>query len=329
MNSLRKQTAELLKAHHGAGGWGHVVDIFLITMILANVVFIIIETVPDISAQYKLVFIYFEIFSVVIFTIEYLLRLWSCVENEVEVRGSSKWNRLRWVASPLALIDLLAILPFYIFLLIPDSEVSLLMLRIFRGVRLLRIFKLTRYSSALNVLFSVLKREARVLAVTSFILAMVLVMASWGVYILERVEQPDVFGSIPSAMWWAVVTLTTVGYGDFVPLTPGGKLFAGLISLLGIGMMALPAGILAAGFSSEVRRRNRTYSRAVDLAYADGKLTEDEARDLEILREELGLSKEEVVNVHLDAGRHHWITSCCYAFSQYNIYCDWYEPVGM
>ena len=211
---------------HGAGGWGHFVDIFLITLILANVVFIILETVPDISAQYKLVFIYFEIFSVVIFTIEYLLRLWSSVENEVEVRSGSKWNRLRWVVSPLALIDLLAILPFYIFLLIPDSEVSLLMLRIFRGVRLLRIFKLTRYSSALNILFSVLKREARVLAVTSFILAMVLVMASWGVYILERVEQPDVFGSIPSAMWWAVVTLTTVGYGDFVPLTPGGKLFA-------------------------------------------------------------------------------------------------------
>jgi voltage-gated potassium channel len=177
------------------------------------------------------------------------------------------------------------------------------MLRLFRGLRLLRIFKLTRYSSALNILFSVLKREVRVLAVTTFILAMVLVMASWGIYILERHVQAEVFGSIPAAMWWAVVTLTTVGYGDVVPVTDGGKMFAGLISLIGIGMMALPAGILAAGFTSEVHRRSRTYSRAVDIAFADGELTEHQIQELEILREELGLSREETMNTVLDARR--------------------------
>jgi voltage-gated potassium channel len=288
-----------------------VVDIFLITLILANVILIILETVPSISAQYRVAFTYFEIFSVVIFTVEYLLRLWSCVEDNVDTASDKKWTRVRWLFSPLGLIDLLAILPFYIFLFIPDGEVSLLMLRLFRGLRLLRIFKLTRYSSALNILFSVLKREVRVLAVTTFILAMVLVMASWGIYILERVVQPDVFGSIPAAMWWAVVTLTTVGYGDVVPVTDGGKMFAGLISLIGIGMMALPAGILAAGFTSEVHRRSRTYARAVDIAYADGQLSADESRELEILREELGLSKEEAMNADLDARRKWSIPGNC------------------
>jgi len=235
--------------------------------------------------------------------VEYLLRLWSCVEDEMDVQSGKKWSRLRWFFSPLGLIDLLAILPFYIFLFIPDSDVSLLMLRLFRGLRLLRIFKLTRYSSALDILFSVLRREVRVLSVTSFILAMVLVVASWGIYVLGRLVQPEVFGSIPAAMWWAVVTLTTVGYGDAVPITGGGKVFAGLISLIGIGMMALPAGILAAGFTSEVHRRGRTYSRAVEIAYADGHLSEDESRELEILREELGLSKEETMSTKQDVKR--------------------------
>lgn len=279
------------------------VDIFLITLILSNVFLIILETVPSISIQYRAALTYFEIFSVVIFTIEYLLRMWSCVEDDMDNQSGKKWSRLRWLFSPLGLIDLLAILPFYIFLFIPDSDVSLLMLRMFRGLRLLRIFKLTRYSSALNILFSVLKREARVLAVTSFILAMVLVMASWGIYLLERNVQAEVFGSIPAAMWWAVITLTTVGYGDVVPITSGGKMFAGLISLIGIGMMALPAGILAAGFTGEVHRRSRTFSRAVDIAFADGKLTEYESQELEMLREELGLSKEETINTIMDARR--------------------------
>jgi len=299
MVTLRKRTAELLEAHRGAGGWGHVVDAFLVVLILANIVAIILSTIPDLDMHYRLMLRYFEYFSVAIFSIEYLLRLWSSVD-EVDGREQS---RLRWALSPLGLIDLISILPFYIFLFIPDSEMSLLMLRVFRGVRLLRIFKLTRYSSAFNVLFSVLKKESRVLAVTTSILAIVLIMASWGIYALERNVQPEHFSSIPAAMWWAVVTLTTVGYGDVVPMTQGGKVFAGLISLIGIGMMALPAGVLAAGFSSEVHRRTRTFSRAVKLAYADGRITEHEALGLEILREELGLSEEEAHDAKLDAKR--------------------------
>jgi len=299
MASLRKRTAELLEAHRGAGGWGHVVDAFLIILILANVVVIILSTLPDLDSQYRQAFTSFELFSVVVFTIEYLLRLWSCVDGS----DGQKQNRLHWVFSPLGLIDLIAILPFYIFLFIPDSEMSLLMLRLFRGVRLLRIFKLARYSSALDILFSVMKKEGRVLAVTTSILFTVLILASWGIYALERNAQPEHFSSIPAAMWWAVVTLTTVGYGDVVPLTYGGKIFAGLIALIGIGMMALPAGILASGFSREVHRRTRTFTRAVEMAFADGKLSQHEALGLEVLREELGLSEDEALDAELDAQR--------------------------
>lgn len=303
MPGVRKRTAELLEAHHSEKGWGHVIDIFLISLILANVALIILETVPSLSVQYHREFIWFEYFSIAIFSIEYLLRLWSCVEKPIKGQGGKTQGRLRWMLSPLGLIDLIAILPFYIFLFVPDTQMSLLMLRIFRALRLLRIFKLTRYSSALNVLFAVLRREARVLGVTTFILMLILLMASWGIYLLERDIQPEVFGSIPSSMWWAVITLATVGYGDAVPLTDGGKIFAGLISLLGIGMMALPAGILASGFSSEIHRRNRTFLRAVSMAYADGKISDHEQQELETLREELGLSKEEALNSELDAQR--------------------------
>lgn len=310
MATLRKRTAELLEAHRGAGGWGHVVDAFLVTLILLNVTAAILQTVPSLGMQYTQKFSQFEAFSVAVFTVEYLLRMWSCVDGP----DGQKQGRLRWVLSPMGIIDLVAILPFYIFLFIPDSDMSLLMLRIFRGLRLLRIFKLTRYSSALDVLFSVLKKEARVLAVTTSILVIVLILASWGIYALERSVQPDTFRSIPAAMWWAVVTLTTVGYGDVVPLTIGGKVFAGLISLVGIGMMALPAGILAAGFSSEVHRRTRTYSRAVKLAYANGQISEHDALGLEVLREELGLSEEEAQDANQDAKRkelkHHICPHC-------------------
>ena len=303
MTHLRKRTAQLLEAHHHAGGWGRAIDIFLVVLILINVVVIILETVPSLDALYRREFMVFELVSVIIFSIEYLLRLWSCVEESPKMPGGEKTTRLAWFLSPLGLIDLIAILPFYILLFTPGGDVSLLMLRVFRGLRLLRVFKLTRYSPAIDVLFAVVKKEARGLAVTTFILASILIMASWGIYALERTMQPDIFGSVPAAMWWAVVTLTTVGYGDVVPVTGGGKLFAGLISFIGIGMMALPAGILASGFSSEVHRRMQTYSRAAELVFTDGTLSEQDEQELEALREHLGLSRDQATNANLDARR--------------------------
>ncbi len=290
--SLRKVTAELLEPQRTDARYGRWVDALLIALIVANVIAVILETVPWLRQRFGGFFWRFELFSVAVFTVEYLLRIWSCVEQG-RFRHPVK-GRLRWALTPLALIDLIAIAPFYIALLIfGGAGQPSLILRIFRGLRLLRLFKLTRYSPALQILRQVLKKEAASLAVAGFILAIVLVIASWGVYAMEHKAQPEAFGHIPAAMWWTIVTLTTVGYGDVVPITAGGKIFAGIISLIGIGMVALPAGILASGFSSEVTRRTKAYNRALRAALADGTISEHEAGHLEELRERLGISEDE------------------------------------
>lgn len=290
---VRKRTAELLEANRPDDRAGRIIDLFLITLIVANVGMIVLETVPGVTQATMGWLWHFEVFSVAVFSVEYLLRLWSCVDRSQAKDRHPATGRLKWMASPLGLIDLLAILPFYLYLFLPKTPESLLILRIFRGLRLLRIFKLTRYSSALRVMWNVARREASTLAVAAFLLVVILLMASWGIYMLERDDQPEVFSSIPAAMWWAIVTLTTVGYGDVVPASVGGKILASLISLIGIGMVAVPAGILASGFTSAVRERDETYDAALRKAIEDGSISEREAKELERLRERLGISQDQ------------------------------------
>lgn len=303
MSTARQRTAELLEAQRPHDPWGRLVDVVLIVLIFANVIIIILETEPGLSAAWSGLFWRFEVFSVAVFTVEYGLRLWSCVDREGKPEMSPAKARLRWVLSPLGLIDLVAILPFYIFLLLPGSAESLLLLRIFRGLRLLRVFKLTRYSPALRILRTVLVREANTLMVVAFVMLVILILTSWGVYLIERSAQPEHFGSLPEALWWSVVTLTTVGYGDVVPVTPLGKLFGGVISMVGIGMAALPAGILASGFASEMRRREAVFYREVRRATTDGKVTSEEEQRIHRLARELGLSHKDAYAVMRDALR--------------------------
>jgi len=301
--TIRQRTAQLLEANRSNDPLARAVDIFLITLILANVLFVTLETLPLVQQKYADIFWHIEVISVSIFTIEYLLRLWSCVDTNKATAKSPLKTRVRWIFSPLGFIDLIAIVPFYVFLFIPSGYQSLLVLRLFRGVRLLRIFKLTRYSPALQVLRTVIRKESRTLTVVAFLLLVILIVAAFGIYVLERDHQPEVFGSVPHALWWAVVSLTTVGYGDVVPITALGKVFAGVIALVGIGTMALPAGIMAAAFSSEMRRREQEYDRAVHLALADGQVSEHETIELEVLRTELGMTEEEAHDIMLDAKR--------------------------
>jgi voltage-gated potassium channel len=309
--TLRRRTAELLEAHRPNDPLGRAIDIFLIVLILANVLVIILETVPGIHESTDGWLSRFEYFSVAVFSVEYIARLWSCVEQPLDDEVAPRMTRLRWAFSPLGLIDLIAILPFYLFLLLPASAESLLLLRVFRALRLLRIFKLTRYSPALNVLLTVVRKELPVLMVAASILFIMVILSSWGMYLFEREAQPEAFGSIPQAMWWSVITLTTVGYGDVVPVTHLGRVLAGVLSLVGIGMLALPAAIMAAGFSRELHGRSKAYQRAVEMALADGHLSEHESEQLEILREELGISPQEAVETLIEARHEHFQEGVC------------------
>jgi len=243
LNALLEGTGE----HQTASRF---LDAFLVILITGNVAAVILETVPELASAYNQFFHNFEIFSVFIFTIEYLARLWTCVDREdLRYRPAIK-GRIRYVLSPMALIDLIAIAPFYL------AFVVGLDLRFVRVFRLLRLLKLTRYSAALSLVGSVLYTERRPLGAAGMVMLVLLVFASSFVYLAERNAQPEAFGSIPAAMWWGVATLTTVGYGDVTPVTPLGKFLGAIVTLLGVGMFAMPAGILASGFAQAVRSRD-------------------------------------------------------------------------
>jgi voltage-gated potassium channel len=225
-------------------------DRFIIVLILLNTLAVILETLPDPQQIMSPWFYYFEIFSIGIFTVEYFCRLWVCVEDESEKFIHPIRGRLKYMFSPMALVDLIAILPFYLTLFVGID------LRFIRLFRLLRILKMWRYLPIINTLVTVFQREKQALLASFGLLLTLLLFVSSVIYIFEHQQQPDVFGSIPSAMWWSMATLTTVGYGDVVPITPLGKIFGMLVMLLGIAMFALPAGILASGFSEEINRKH-------------------------------------------------------------------------
>lgn len=294
MKDFRRQIADGLGVDPD-GKSSATLDYFLITLISLNVLAIILESVPAFHARWHLELKWFEIGSVAVFTVEYLLRVWSCIETPPFDSQRAFKARLRYMASPLAVIDLIAIAPFYLAFLIPVD------LRFLRIIRLLRVFKLTRYSAAMGLILDVFKEEASAFLASFFVLMMLLVLASSGIYLLEHELQPDKFGSIPDAMWWAMATLTTVGYGDVVPITGLGKLFGGFITLIGMGMVALPAGILASGFANQFARRRLQYEERLKKVLADGRVTPDEREDLDALREQLGLPEDTVANITRDS----------------------------
>ncbi|OPY41955.1 MAG: Voltage-gated potassium channel [Methanoregulaceae archaeon PtaU1.Bin059] len=229
-------------------------DVFITLVILVSIAIMVLSSVKTLDAQFGMAFDIIFFFTTIVFSIEYPLRVWSCTADPryaSPVRG-----RLAWMLTPFALIDLIVVLPFYLELFIGINLTGLVVLRVFR------IFKLIRYSDSINMIIRVVKAQRDMLITAYLVLFIALISASTLMFQIERPGQPEVFTSIPATMWWGIVTLTTVGYGDMVPMTAAGKVLGGCITLLGIGIFALPAGILASGFTQELQRRmpvkNRT-----------------------------------------------------------------------
>ena len=248
MKSLKKTIYEIIEEAALGNRVSEIFDIFLITLIALNVVALIVGTVEEIYLIAPRAFYLFEVISVVVFTVEYLLRVWSCTENPKYAHPVK--GRLRYIASPLALIDMLAVLPIYVVFFVNLRGLDLRFLRV---VRLLaRIVRLSRYFSSLRTLGRVLHTKRGDLAAVVSVLFLLLVMTSSLMFFAEHRAQPEEFASIPRAMWWSIITLTTVGYGDVFPVTAAGRLLAGMIAIVGIGLFALPAGILGSGFMEEL-----------------------------------------------------------------------------
>lgn len=255
-SGLRQRVWELLDVsedpHSGVADWDWV-DVILLVLIILNVLAVILETVQSLQARFGTAFWAFEVFSVGVFSVEYAARIWACTADpryQQPIIG-----RLHYVSSFAGVVDLLAILPFYISLAVPASALDLRILRVLRLLRFARVLKLARYSDSIVRMKRVIGARRGDLGVSLAAVGVVLILASSAIYYVEVDTQPDVFTSIPAAMWWGISALTTVGYGDITPVTPLGKFLGGIIQLLGIAIFALPAGIIAAGYEEESRRK--------------------------------------------------------------------------
>lgn len=238
---IKKQVFEIIEV--GTTVPSKIFDILIISLILLNLIVVIAETF-DISDFVQKIFDVFEVVSVLIFTIEYALRVWTADLLHTDVSATK--SRIKYIFSFMAIIDLLAILPFYLPFFI---RIDLRALRALRVVRLLRILKINRYTSALKTIGQVFKNKASQLISSMLVVGLLMIIASVLMYNIEGTAQPDKFSNAFDSLWWAIATLTTVGYGDVYPITVAGKVLSIVIAILGIGMVAVPTGIITAGFS--------------------------------------------------------------------------------
>ncbi|MGE0024783.1 MAG: ion transporter [Hyphomicrobium sp.] len=246
----RRRIYEIIEVGQGESRASRIFDGCIVGLILLNVAAFVAETVRSLAVAYGPYFLAFEIFSVAVFSVEYALRLWTAVEVPFLKRLNPWTARLKLALRPALLIDLAAILPFFLGTLLNVD------LRVLRALRLLRFFKLSRYSPALHTLLRVIANEQRALIGAGLLLVTAVLLASTGMYYIEGRAQPDKFGSVPDAAWWAIATLTTVGYGDVAPVTALGRFFASFVMVTGLCILALPVAIISAGFAQELGRRD-------------------------------------------------------------------------
>ncbi len=264
----KRHAYQIVNDSDEGGRAGRVFNLAVIAIIGLTALAIMLETIEPMADVGRGAFTAFEIVSVAIFTVEYLVRVWSCTEDPAY--SHPLWGRLRFAVQPLAVADLLAIVPFYVPLIVG------LDLRFVRVLRLLRLLKIARYSESMSLVGHVLRSRRDVLISTVFVGFILLFFASALMYLVERETQPEGFSSIPAAMWWGVVTLTTVGYGDLYPVTPLGRGLGTFVALLGIGLFAMPAGILGSAFVDELEQRKSARSEIATCPHC-GKPLQDHA----------------------------------------------------
>ena len=263
-----------------------VVAASIVVLIVANTVAVVLESDAQLFAQWRSALLSFEALSIAVFTGEYLLRVWVAPEHP-RFHGLPAWRaRLRYLGSPIAIIDLIAIAPAYLAMFVAMD------LRYLRLLRLLRLLKLTHYFSGLGIFLAVVRAQSRTLLSVVFTIVILVVVAAGLMYALEHQAQPQAFGSIGQSAWWAVVTMTTVGYGDVTPITAVGRVLATLIMLLGVGIVALPAAMLAARFAEELQGRRDELAAKLDVAMGDGQLDQLEFGEIAELSRELGVPRE-------------------------------------
>ncbi len=287
----RQRTADVLFSRDKEEPWTRRIDIALLLLITLNVIAVMVESVHEYGLLWGRYLHPFEVASVAVFSLEYVMRVWSAVDDPWQEKYRHPViGRLRFSRTTMAVIDLLAILPFYLGLFVQ------LDLRFLRALRLLRIIKLTRYSGSMTLLFQVLRQEARTVGAAMFVLLLLLVVASSLAFLVEGGSDSSdgAFSSIPAAMYWAVITMTTVGYGDVVPTTPIGKVLTAVVAIISIGMAALPAGILAAGFNSALQRRREEVEDKIEDVLADGILSVQDEAEIEALVKRLNVGDAEV-----------------------------------
>jgi voltage-gated potassium channel len=250
LRTIRRRVYQVLEQGPVGDRTSKTVDRFLVVLILVNLIAVSLETIPQYEARYATGFAAIEFFSLIVFTIEYGLRLWCAVEHGPHQHLSARHARLKYALSPAGIIDLIAVLPFWFAMILPAE------LRVFLVFRMVRFFKFARYSPAMRSLLDVLYNERRALFGCLVIALGIALVAASMMHLAEAAVQPGKLGTIPDAFWWAIVTIGTIGYGDVVPVTALGKVIATCTIFAGLVLMALPVGIIATAFAEQIQRRD-------------------------------------------------------------------------
>jgi len=269
--------------------YSHFVEVFVALLVVANVIGIILESVPEIHEAYEAYFHAFDLFSVAVFSVEFVTRVWSYGEKYLHDEDGSEWKgRKEYLFSFYGIIDFISTVPFYLQLILPGAD-----LRVLRMFRLLRIFKLSRYNSAFDDMVAAVKAERDSFSSAVFLLFISCLLFSSLIYIIEGHEQPEIFPSIPAAMHWFVITIVA-GWGNVDPVTFVGTILVIFTQILSIALAAILTGVVSTAYTAQVERRQAMYEMEVRAVLADGVVTEEELAKLKIMQAKLGMTDDQV-----------------------------------